>query len=314
MAEKELNLTFRSDIVWPWGLFFSEIAEFMSGELPALKKATIDLVLGDFLTPPAVSRKEADVGFVTPPACVTMAFRGVGPYHEKMGNLRAVGALPHEDRMLWAVPEDSPIYSIKDMKDHPLRLVIPNMDFPVRFAVERVLEAYGLSIDALARNGWEIVEESHCLKIPSVVMEGRADALVHEGLKTPAWIELRKTRSMRYLPIDDDVLRDLENRYGYKGAVISREMIPGLEQDVPCVDFSDWLLFTHEEVPEDFIFLMTKLFVEKRERLFEFHFRNIPAEACNLVYPIDPHKVWKNIGGIPLHKGAEKYYREFGYI
>ena len=200
------------------------------------------------------------------------------------------------------------------MKDHPLRLVIPNGDFPVRFAVERVLEAYGLTLDALARNGWDIVEESHCLKIPSVVMEGRADALVHEGLKTPAWIELRKTRSMRYLPIDEAVLRDLEKRYGYKRAVISKEMIPGLEQDVPCVDFSDWLLFTHEEIPEDFIYLMTKLFVEKRERLFEFHFRDIPAEACNLAYPIDPHKVWKNVGGIPLHGGAEKYYREFGYM
>jgi TRAP transporter TAXI family solute receptor len=314
MKQREMNLTFRSDIVWPWGLFFSEFAEFLSGELPALRKVKIDLVLGDFLTPLAVSEKEADVGFVTPPACVTMAYRGVGPYAQKMKNLRAIGALPHDDRMMWAVPADSKIHSIKEMKDHPLRLVIPNQDFPVRFAVDRVLEAYGMSVEGLRRSGWEIIEESHCLKIPTLVIEGKADALVHEGRKTPAWLELGRTRLMRYLPIEGSVLRDLEDRFGYKRAVLSKGMFPGIESDVPCVDFSDWLLFTRQDVPDDFVYLMTKLFVEKRERLFEFHFRNIPVEACNLAFPIDPKQVWKNVGEIPLHKGAERYYKEMGLM
>jgi TRAP transporter TAXI family solute receptor len=314
MNQQEMSLTFQSDIVWPWGLFFSEFAEFLSGELPALRKAKINLVLGDFLTPMAVANKDADVGFVTPPACITMAFKGIGPYTKKMENLRAIGALPHDDRMLWAVPADSAILDISDMKDHPLRLVIPSKDFPVRFAVERVLEAYGTSIDELQRRDWQIIEESHCLKIPSVVIEGRADALVHEGLRTPAWLELRQKRQMRYLSIDEAILRDLENQYGYRRAVISKGMVPGIEDDVPCVDFSDWLLFTRDDMPDDFIYLMTKMLIEKRERLFEFHFRNIPDEACNLVCPIDPKLVWKNVGGISLHKGAERYYREVGYM
>ncbi|MBN1626717.1 MAG: hypothetical protein JW944_09355 [Deltaproteobacteria bacterium] len=314
MNQQEMSLTFQSDIVWPWGLFFSEFAEFLSGELPALRKAKINLVLGDFQTPLAVSEKKADVGFLTPPACITMAFRGVGPYTGKMENLRAIGALPHDDRMLWAVPADSAIHDIRDMKDHPLRLVIPDKDFPVRFAVERVLEAYGTSIDELKGKGWQIIEESHCLKIPTVVIEGRADALVHEGLRTPAWLELRRNRQMRYLPINEDILLDLEKQYGYKRAVISKGMVPGIEDDIPCVDFSDWLLFTREDMPDDFIYLMTKMFIERRERLFEFHFRNIPEEACNLVCPIDPKQVWKNVGGVPLHKGAERYYKETGYM
>ena len=29
MQAKGMNLTFRSDIVWPWGLFFSELAELL---------------------------------------------------------------------------------------------------------------------------------------------------------------------------------------------------------------------------------------------------------------------------------------------
>ena len=314
MRQEEMNLTFRSDIVWPWGLFFAELAEFLSGELPNLRKVRIDLVLGDFLTPQAVAEKDADVGFVTPPACATMAYRGIGPYSKKMENLRAIGSLPHDDRMMWAVPAESKIHSIKDMKNYPLRLVIPDKDFPVRFAVDRVLEAYGTSVDGLRKSGWKIIEESHCLKIPTFVIEGKADALVHEGRKTPAWLELGRKRLMRYLPIDESILRDLETRYGYKSAVLSKGMFPGIEGDVPCVDFSDWLLFTREDMPDDFIYLMTKIFVEKRERLFEFHFRNIPVEACNLTCPIDPKQVWKNVGEIPIHRGAERYYKEHGLI
>ena len=188
MNQQEMNLTFRSDIVWPWGLFFSELAEFLSGELTNLRKVRIDLVLGDFLTPRAVAEKDADVGFVTPPACVTMAYKGIGPYSKKMENLRAIGALPHDDRMVWAVTADSAIQRIEDMKNHPLRLVIPNQDFPVRFAVEKVLEGYGMSLEELKRIGWQIIEESHCLKIPMIVIQGKADALIHEGRKTPAWL------------------------------------------------------------------------------------------------------------------------------
>ncbi len=119
---------------------------------------------------------------------------------------------------------------------------------------------------------------------------------------------------MRFLPVEASVLGDLQNAYGYRPAVLSKGAFPGMEEDVPCVDFSDWLLFTREEMPEEFIYLMTKLFVEKRERLFEFHFRNIPVEACNLVCPIDPAQLSKNVGGIPLHPGAERYYRENGLL
>jgi TRAP-type uncharacterized transport system substrate-binding protein len=171
-----------------------------------------------------------------------------------------------------------------------------------------------MSLEELKRNGWQIIEESHCLKIPTLVIQGKADALVHEGRKTPAWLELGRTRQMRYLPIDEAILRDLESRYGYKKALLPKDSFPGMERDLPCVDFSDWLLFTREDMPDDFIYLMTEIFVEKRERLFEFHFRNIPPEACNLTCPIDPKQLWKNVGGIPLHRGAERYYKEYRYM
>jgi uncharacterized protein len=314
MKQVITSVTFRCNFVWPWGLAFSELAELLSGELPQMRNARIDFALGDFSTPEAIAHGEADFGFVTPPACGTMAYRGVGPYTKKMASLRSIASLPHDDRMMWAVPPDSGIRSIRDMKDHPARLVVPEKVFPVRFAVEKILQAYGTSIEELKERGWQIIEESHCLKIPTLVLQGKADALVHEGRNTPAWLELGRTRRMRYLAIDEPVLQALENRYGYKKAVLPKGMFSGIDTDIPCIDFSDWLLFTREDMEEDLVYLMTKMIVEKKEMLFEFHFRGIPTEISNLTCPIDPARLWRNVGGIPLHRGAERYYRERGYM
>ena len=107
-----MNLTFRSDIVWPWGLFFSQLAEFLSGEIPALRRVKIDLVMGDLLTVQAIADGKADVAFTTPPACVAMGYRGVGYFNKKLTNLRAIGSIPHDDRMVWAVPADSQILPV----------------------------------------------------------------------------------------------------------------------------------------------------------------------------------------------------------
>lgn len=314
LSNQEFELTFRSDVVYFWAWFFASIAQMIDYELPTLRKTTIELVTEEFPTVAAVAEGKADMGFTTPPACTTMAYRGVGPFKKKMTNLRAIGCFPHDDRMLWAVPADSPIRSIEDMKDHPLRLVLPSPDFPVRFAVERILEAHGTSLDELKARGWRIIEDSRCLTIPLHVLRGEADAVVHEGRKTPHWRELASSGRMRFLPIRDDILEMMEQKYGYRRAVIAKGTYPGVESDIPCIDFSDWLMFVRADMPDDLAYLIARIFIERRRDMMETPFRMFPIEESDLTYPIDPRQVWRNIGDIPLHPGAERYYREHGYM
>ncbi len=314
MSSQEFELTFQCDYVKPWGIFFSGIASALTQELPPLHKATIKLTRGEFSTVSAVAEGEADMGFTTPPACVTMAYRGVGPFSKKMENLRAIGSLPHDDRMMWAVPADSGINSIEEMEDKPLRLAIPGTDFPVRFAVEKILEAYGMSLDNLKSRGWQILEENRGMKVPVPVIQGKADAVIHEGSKTPPWRELTQSRLMKFLPIRGSVLQKMEDEYGYRKAVLSRGMFRGIEEDVPCIDFSDWLMFVRDDMPDDLAYLITRIFIERREELFEVFFQGLPVEESHLVCPIDPRQVWRNVGEIPLHLAAERYYKEHGYM
>ncbi len=315
MCSREFELTFRCESVTWWGLFFSRIATDLMKELPLIRKITITLVKEEmFSTVSAIAEGEGDMGLVTPPACLTMAYRGVGPYRKSIKNLRAIGSFPHDDRIMWAVPADSGINSIGDMPNKPLRLVIPGQEFPVRFLVEKVLDAYGTSLDVLKSHGWQIFEENQCLKIPLPVIQGKADALVHEGRKTPAWIQLTQSRLMKFLPIRADVLQKLETEYGFRRAILTKEMLRGVQDDVPCVDCSDWTMFVRDDMPDEAVYLVTKMFVERRTDFFEVYFRSLPVEKSELVYPMDPERVWRNIGEIPLHPAAERYYKENGYM
>lgn len=302
-----MELRFQGDVVTPWGIYFSGIANRMRIVYPESTKLQINFIPGEFPTVFAVSEGTADVGLTTPPAVAKMGLNGVGPFKRRLRNLRAIGSFPHYDQMCWAVPADSGISSIEDMPGNPMRIVLPSSDYPVRFLVEKILEYYGMSLDYLVRCGWKVVDDSQCLTIPRNVTEGRADAVVHEARMTPAWKELTDSRRMRFLPINEDALRRLESEYYFRRSVLPREILRGIDEDTPCVDFSDWLLFVREDMPFEMAHALTRIFVENKKELFE------GTAMLGLSTPIDTKQVWKNVG-VPLHPAAEKYYKDHGLM
>jgi len=313
MNSKQFELVFQSDPIYAFGIAFTIIADALHYELPSLHKTRINLIPGMFSPISAVAEGEADMGLTTPPVGATLAYRGLGPFKKKMKNLRAIGSFPHDDRLMWAVTVDSGVNSIEEMIDKPGRLVLRKAEHPVRFVVEKILEAYGTSLNDLKRCGWQIIEESHTLKIPVFVTKGKADAVIDEARKTPPWIQLTESRSMKFLPIREDVLQKMEEQYGYRKAILSKGTLRGVEKDVPCIDFSEWLLFVRDDMADDLAYLIARIFDERRGQ-FEAYFRNTPLERSDLVYPIDMKMVWRNVGDIPLHPGAERYYKEHGYM
>ena len=298
-----MELKFQGDVVTPWGIYFSGIANRMRVVYPESTRLQINFIPGEFPTVSAVSDGTADIGLTTPPAVATMGFNGVGPFTTKLRNLRAIGSFPHYDQMCWAVPADSGVNSIEDMPKKPLRIVLPSSAYPVRFLVEKILEYYGMSLDYLVSCGWKIVDDSQCLTIPKNVTEGRADAVVHEARLTPAWKELTESKRMKFLPIRDDILQRLEREFYFRKSILPKGILRGIEVDTPCIDFSDWVMFVREDMPFEMAYALTRIFVENKKELFE------GTAMLGLTVPIDTKQVWKNVG-LPLHPAAEKYYKE----
>ena len=74
-------------------------------------------------------------------------------------------------------------------------------------------------------------------------------------------------------------------------------------------DRSDWVLITSTALTDDLAYITAKTAVEDWEVL-ESYYRGEPDRSMD---PLKPELMWKNVG-IPLHPGAERYYREIGYI
>ncbi len=87
---------------------------------------------------------------------------------------------------------------------------------------------------------------------------------------------------------------------------------PGLPaEDVLAVDYSDWLVLTNANVPDEIAYTAAKVAVEDRVGGYERLYSGQSDRQRAADIPVDPKGMWKNVG-VPLHPGAERYYREAG--
>ena len=97
---------------------------------------------------------------------------------------------------------------------------------------------------------------------------------------------------------------------------------PGIDRPLLAVDESDFLLLTREEAEGDFVYAVTKVIDQNRRRIEEgavtvqyTYSQPLPIPQMIVRSPLTGpiSEQWKT-GGVPLHRGAERYYQEAGYI
>ena len=99
---------------------------------------------------------------------------------------------------------------------------------------------------------------------------------------------------------------------GFPEAVIPKGRLKGIEEDQLTVDYGGWLLFCREDLPEELGYLLAKVSMEQRGRIGA-PYKDVAPHIRGLEYPITPEHLCTDCI-IELHKGAEKYYREYGCL
>ena len=75
-----------------------------------------------------------------------------------------------------------------------------------------------------------------------------------------------------------------------------------MDRPIPSV-YRPWqLIFGRDDMPHDFVYLLAQA-LDTNRRLFR---------ETHIPYSYDPAEVARD-HGVPLHPGAEQYYRERGY-
>ena len=256
----------------------------------------------------AVGRKEIDVAAINPSPYLTMAYRGTGLFPDPLP-LRALAVMPSWDRMAFAVADRTGITSLAQIKEQrfPLKLSVrESQSHATRFVVDEALAAADFSMRDIESWGGKF----HYTNTPSDesrlagIKDGSIDAVFDEGIKS--WGRMAIQNGMQFLELDAGTQKRFET-LGWELGPIPTTLFPGLKKEVLSPTFSGWPILTHVELPDDAAYLMCQALDEAKGR--------IPWDTDGAVSLRDL------AGGtdaaplnVPLHPGAERYYREHGAL
>jgi TRAP-type uncharacterized transport system substrate-binding protein len=260
-----------------------------------------------------VARKELSLLWVNPNATLAMAYKGCPPFSGKLP-LRAIAVFPSWDAVVIAVHESTGITSIEQIRErrYPLRVttrdtIVPPFDEDATmFAVTTMLAAAGFSLDDIRAWGGSVQAVSR----PShpdrsdAIKAGTIDAIFDEGVLS--WGAFALERGFRILPIEG-AMRERMIAAGYDMITLTQSHIAGLRQPVPAVDFSGWPMIVHADMADDVAHALCEAIEARKLMIPTDNYRPLDLAQLCTIGPETPR-------GAPLHAGAERFYRERGYL
>jgi uncharacterized protein len=168
-----------------------------------------------------------------------------------------------------------------------------------------VLEAYGVTPDKLKEWGGSF-NYSGWVNIAPTLKDARGDIVSHGvGIGHPSMSEVAVTVPGRFLDLKESVREFVAKEYGIDKADLPANSFTNQPKPVKTVAYY-LTIVASADLSEDLVYQIAKVLTEKREELIKGHksFMAVPPElSCQ------PGKY-----GAPLHRGAERYYRERGWI
>lgn len=142
----------------------------------------------------------------------------------------------------------------------------------------------------------------------SMLQDGRIDAFFYTVGHPNGSVQeaVAGARKVRFVPVDAELVEKLVSQQPfYAAATIPIDPYPGVVNTEPVPSFGvKATICTSADVPEDVIYTITRVTFENLEALKGLH----PALAV-----LTPENMLEGLSA-PLHPGAEKFYREKGWL
>jgi TRAP transporter TAXI family solute receptor len=189
------------------------------------------------------------------------------------------------------------ISSIADLRGK--RVSVGDIGSGVEFNARQILEAYGMTFDDIIVNNLSFGDSAAAFK------DDKIDAFFCvAGAPTTAVVELATTNPINLLEIDDEHAAKLIDKYPfYTKFAVPAGTYKGVDADAQTVAVVASFIVS-DDLSEDLVYKMTKALFENAEEITVGH----PKGA-----ELDPEYSLASIS-IPMHPGAEKYYKEIGLL
>jgi uncharacterized protein len=288
-----------------WYVYGATMAELLRKALPPGSNIDVKPRSGGVGNPRLVAKNETPLGFGF---TVTnrWAYEGKEAYDAKLDNLRGlVGGL--DTYYLVAVAAKKlPVGSIKEIKDKklPIKMFTQPVGSLGEFAGRQLLRSAGVSYADIKSWGGSTQHVGYNV-IVDAFKDGRADILFAVVTpKHPSVSEIVNSVDVKFIGLDPATITAL-GPLGYNPATMPADTFKGQSEPVKTVGFPT-VLITNKDLPEPIAYTVTKAVVDNKDALVRGH--------AGLV-EFDPKAAWQpEKVGIPLHPGAERLYREKGWM
>ncbi|MCX5855837.1 MAG: TAXI family TRAP transporter solute-binding subunit [Deltaproteobacteria bacterium] len=227
------------------------------------------------------------------------AYAGVDAFKDKPAkNIRGIASLYPETIQIVA-RADSGIKSMKDIKGK--RLVPGDRGSGTEVDTLNVLSVYKLTYKDFAGVDWLSFSGAS-----QRLQDKQADVtFTTAGWPTAAIQELSISANVALVPIDEAKIKELTKKFPfYSRIVIPKGTYKGQAKDVPTITtMAQWVVDAN--VPDDVVYQLTKALWEGgSDKMARAHAKGKDVQMKTALSGM----------AIPLHPGAEKYYKEKGVI
>lgn len=250
------------------------------------------------------ANKEAELALSYSPTAYT-ALKGIDPYKEAYPGVRAVAVLNPNSTFHFLVLKNTGLTSIEDLKakKFPLSISVNKQGSTMELASKAALNAYGISYQDIESWGGKVYYLS-----TAETMEAIDNGMVQAHSITgehpvSLFVEASIRREFHLLPISSEAINKVNQALGTRAGVIPGGTYSFTPEDIPTFAAS-LLLVTGADQSEDFIYNVTKALNDNLDYLRSVH---AILKDINL-------KTMADTSPIPLHPGAEKYYKEMGVL
>ena len=306
---------FSADITFaagsPGGGYFqaaAAFAEYLKTEIP--NTSTTVMPGGGWANVERIApeAKQADVAVIEN-VLSTLAWKGESPTKKKY-DFRMLASVRGPSIAQAVIVKSAGIKSFDEIREKkfPIRIAMFERNQLVTPVALDILAAYGLTEEKIRSFGGKIIYTSLDEGV-RMINDGHADMWLTGGsfFPHPKYIQLGAKAPFMLLPISKEVASKVAAKYGAE----IMEVPGGIYKDSNGANDPYWspmmiiVFAVRKDLPDDLVYKMTDILARNKEKFWKVH-------SQHQFYK--PEEAWKNVGAAPLHPGAEKWYKEKGYM
>ena len=291
-----------------WYQYGATMAEMLAKTLPSGTAIDVLPHSGGIGNAKLLAKGEAQLGLGFS-ATNRWAFEKKDPYQNDPGTerLRAIAGGLDVYWLAVIASKKLPIATLADIKEKkiPVKLDTLQVGSLGEYGARQLLAAYDLKYDDIKGWGGKVSHTTYKIMVDKI-RDGQSDMIIAVANPGhPSITEIATFGDVKFLPVADKVMDELA-RLGYEKTAMPANTFKGQEQAITYGAITT-VVIARDDLPADAAYTIAKTLADNKEAL---------GQANAALKLFKPEDAWRpaKVGWIPLHPGAERFYKEKGWM